>query len=188
MTKEDIEFLKDLQYELNTQENDGNADPLYWGIMERKEVPVPDGWGEISIYDDNTETSYSLEEYVKRIDDYFEESLLDDILDDEERNELTHEKKYWDEFVDKTDSEDIEDFVENHLHWDISICNVEEQDVLCQNIGAFLTKRAAKEYIQKYAYNHSKPRTYAMTAYRNFELEHLLKILKTMDISQLKID
>lgn len=34
MTKEDIEFLRDLQHELNTQPNDGNADPVFWGIIQ----------------------------------------------------------------------------------------------------------------------------------------------------------
>jgi len=38
-----------------------------------------------------------------------------------------------------------------------------------------------KEYIEKYGYNHNQPRTYAMTAYRNFELMHLLKILKNFE-------
>ena len=44
----------------------------------------------------------------------------------------------------------------------------------CQNLN--------KEYVEKYTYNHSQPRTYAMTAYRNFELERLLNILKTIDL------
>lgn len=41
---------------------------------------------------------------------------------------------------------------------------------------------AKKEYIKKYSYNHRNPHTYAMTAYRNFELERLLNILKTIDL------
>ena len=43
---------------------------------------------------------------------------------------------------------------------------------------------ACKEYIEKCHYNHSKPHTYAMTAYRNFELERLLNILKTMELKE----
>lgn len=46
MKKEDIDFLRDLQKELNTQTNDGNADPVYWGVMERKLEPVPEGVGD----------------------------------------------------------------------------------------------------------------------------------------------
>ena len=32
MKKEDIEFLRELQHELNTQEHDGQASPRFWGI------------------------------------------------------------------------------------------------------------------------------------------------------------
>ena len=34
ISQEDYEFLKNLQNELNVQGNDGNADPVYWGISE----------------------------------------------------------------------------------------------------------------------------------------------------------
>lgn len=34
LSQVDYDFLKDLQHELNTQTNDGNADPVYWGVME----------------------------------------------------------------------------------------------------------------------------------------------------------
>ena len=37
ISKEDYEFLKDLQNELNTQENDCNADPVFWGVEETVE-------------------------------------------------------------------------------------------------------------------------------------------------------
>ena len=55
ISKEDFEFLKDLQHELNTQPNDGNADPVFWGVLESEEVGVPDGCGDPYItYDDGT--------------------------------------------------------------------------------------------------------------------------------------
>ena len=31
ISDEDYEFLAELQHELVTQDNDGNADPVYWG-------------------------------------------------------------------------------------------------------------------------------------------------------------
>ena len=34
INEQDYEFLKDLQHELNTQDNDGTADPLYWMAEE----------------------------------------------------------------------------------------------------------------------------------------------------------
>lgn len=173
MTKHDIIFLENLQHELLTQENDGNADPLFWGIMERKEFRVPDGEGTATYFIMDDE-AYTFEEFVDKITEY---------VNDLEDQELIEE---WDN-VDKS-FYDVNEFAKYTLSLDFYTSDVEERDVLCQNTGAFLTKRAAKEYIERYGYNHSKPHTYAMTAFRNFEYEHLLKILKTMDISQLKVD
>ena len=34
INKLEIDFLVNLQKELNTQTNDGNAQPIYWGIMD----------------------------------------------------------------------------------------------------------------------------------------------------------
>jgi hypothetical protein len=64
---------------------------------------------------------------------------------------------------------------------EVRLVDVEKRSEISRQTGAFLTKRACKEYIDCYGYNHVQPHTYAMTAYRNFELEHLLKILKTME-------
>lgn len=35
INKSEIEFLIDLQKELNTQTDDGNAQPVYWGMYYR---------------------------------------------------------------------------------------------------------------------------------------------------------
>lgn len=37
LNEKDYEFLKELQHELNTQENDGNANPVFWGVEETVE-------------------------------------------------------------------------------------------------------------------------------------------------------
>ena len=34
MTKEELEFLKDLQRELKEQDTDGQSAPRFWGILE----------------------------------------------------------------------------------------------------------------------------------------------------------
>lgn len=62
----------------------------------------------------------------------------------------------------------------------------EKQEVITRETGAFLTKRACKEYIEHFGYNHIKPHTYAMCAYRNFELARLLKILKAMPLEDVQ--
>ncbi len=169
ISEEDYEFLKDLQHELNTQENDGNADPVYWGVREYNYELTVEGNGEPRItYDDG---AYTLEEAV--------ETVNENIGDYDEETQTA-----WDG-IDKNDADDVAYFMKETLEWDYSdVYWVEEKARVTTDTGAFLTKRACKEYIERYGYNHCRPHTYAMTAYRNFELGQLLKILKTMEIKE----
>ena len=170
ISDEDYEFLKDLQHELNTQTNDGNADPVYWGVMETREVGVPDGCGDERIYlgDGGTET---LEGAVAYVGSY--------VVDDEDM-------EAWNK-VDKTNIDDVVTFCREKLGMpEVRVVDVEKKSEISRQTGAFLTKRACQQYIDSYGYNHDQPRTYAMTAFRNFEFEHLLKILKTMVLKDQK--
>ena len=169
LSQEDYDFLKDLCHELNTQTNDGNAQPVYWGIMEKHEVLAPEGCGRPKIrHDDGAwEFDEAIEHVNECISDY----------DQDIQSE-------WAE-LDKDFPDDVCEFMQEGLKWDF--CDLywaEDEDVLCKFAGAFLTKRAAKEYVEKYGYNHNQPRTYAMTAFRNFELERLLKILKNINFDE----
>ena len=169
ISQEDYDFLKDLQHELQTQDNDGTADPLYWMVEEEETVGVPDGCGDPIIYMGDGATM-ELEEAVK----YIEEDYLKDLDEDS--------KEEWED-VDKDYMEDVVGFMNDVLDWhEVRIVWQRKQEVISRETGAFITKRACKEYIQKFGYNHTKPHTYAMCAYRNFELARLLKILKTMEL------
>ena len=169
INESDYEFLKELQHELNTQTNDGNADPVYWGVLEDYEALNFDGEGEVRIPHDDG--AYDLE------------GLVADIDEDSE-NFSSSVKDEWNA-VDKKDLYEVMDFVNENWN-DGNIIGepywVEIKNKICRYAGAFITKRACQEYINRYGYNHRNPRTYAMTAYRNFELERLLKILKTIDL------
>lgn len=173
MKKEDIEFLKELQHELNTQDNCGQAEPKYWGVMERKTVYVPEDCGDDVRFElSGTDGDFTMDSLIQ----YIQENYCD---------EMTPEiREEWENLLESGPYPyDMQDFLEsNNIIDTVSYFDVEEQDVLSQTTGCFLTKRAAQNYIDRFGYNHSQPRTYAMTAYRNFELEHLLKILKTIDL------
>ena len=165
VSDEDYEFLKDLQYELSTQTNDGNADPVFWGIMEDEEVAVPEGFGESKIvYDDG---SWTVEEAINQVNEVIHEYGNDAISE-------------WND-VWKENASDIAEFMNNTLKWDVGVLDFVTEERICRFTGAFLTKREAKRYVDTYGYNHNNPRTYAMTAFRNFELERLLKILKSFE-------
>ena len=177
LSQEDYEFLKDLQNELLTQENDGNADPVFWGVEETvEECRGGDGeyGGDPHIrYDDG---EYSLEEAIEEIEEEFKnepEEYDDDI------------RSAWEE-VDKTCAEDVCEFMTDQLGWThiYGVVYVEKVQRVTPFTGAFLTKRACKNYIERYGYNHNNPHTYAMTAYRNFELAKLISILKKLKFEE----
>lgn len=158
MNKSDLEFLINLRHELNTQENDDNADPLYWGIIEDVKRPCYDGCG------DGVFAVYEGESYYENEIDSLKESLVDSDTDEgllQEIKEATILRELYDIFCDEIELFEYEDTYE-----------------VTNSTGAFLTKKEAKRYAETYYYNHKNARTYAMTAYRNFELERLLKILK----------
>lgn len=168
--KEDADFLRDLQYELLTQENDGNADPVYWGVMETREEPAPEDCGEARIYNSDGDGSLmTLDETVRWVEDRLEDRDLIHLW-----NTLDHD-----------DFDTVFEFIRDEMGiGEASVVWTEEHSRMSEDTGAFLTKRACCEYISRYGYNHSRPHTYAITAYRNYELARLLKILKTMEIKE----
>ena len=171
ISQEDFEFLKELQHELNTQPTDGNAQPVYWGVMETTLRGVPEGCGIPIIYMGDGGTMSTTEAVA-----YIENEYLKD-LDEANQQE-------WAE-IDKNDMDDVVSFMNVNLGWRfVRIVYQRREEFISRETGAFLTKRACKEYIERFGYNHSNPHTYAMTAYRNFELARLLKILKTMEIKE----
>lgn len=176
MKTEDLEFLKLLQKELLTQDNQGQASPVYWGIMETKRREVPNGCGDETVY---------------RLGGHYEplsESELIEYVQENYYSDFTDElKEEWDGIVGEELGRtwDLTDFCDDHCGGCESF-EVKYEDELSRETGCFLTKKSAEEYIQRFGYNHSSPKTYAMTAYRNFELERLLNIIMDTDWEQIK--
>lgn len=182
MKKEDIEFLKELQHELNTQDTDGQADPRYWGIMGRKTVPTADCNGDDWRFVVENEM-YTAEEFVEMIDNEYVVQM--DGCNAARWNKLKNEiladyyQPYW--------SDDIPAFIFSATGLNVYTVDVIEQDFLYEN-AMFLTKRSAKEHIEKNGYHYENPRTYAMTAWRSPEVERLISIIKNMNVSDIKED
>lgn len=173
MTKEDLEFLKELQHELRTQDTDGQASPRFWGILEDRERSVPEGFGDKILIHDGEET-YSLEEYVSHI----RELLLEE--DDAEKDEV------WED-VDKDSIDNVLWFAQEYLdREDAKAYEVEKYESVSQMTGCFLTKRAAQKHIELNDYHYTNPRTYAMTAWRNPEFERFMNIFENLDLTELE--
>ncbi|MGE8079044.1 hypothetical protein [Peribacillus loiseleuriae] len=167
--KDDIQFLKDLQGELRTQDNDCQASPRYWTVGDYKMVGCPEGNQDTyhvglpnrDYYDD-------LEELLKEIKDEIEES---DEYSDEAKEEFNE--------IECEDS--AMDWIKEHYDEDAYLIPVREEHIIHPNT-MFLTKVEAKRHIELNHYHYtSKAHTYAMTAWRAPKVERLLKILETFD-------
>lgn len=170
MKHEDIDFLVNLQHELNTQSHDGNAQPLWWGVMEDREIAgFEDGWA----------TNYSL---CKEGDPDFE--IKGPTVEDIKRIGVEECGMDEEDFEYCVDTEDA-------LR-ELNIYSDEYYLVGVQTLGhlnrgcLFLTKKECKEYITRYGYNHKNPRTYAMTAYRCETYARLLNIIRNTNWQALK--
>ena len=182
LTSEDIIFLKKLREDLLLQEdsieyNDGNAFPRFWGIMEDSYIyrsTCDFGGDEVFVSHNHCEEF----EDIKEAKEFYEDAV--DELEDE-----YYTKEYFKNNV--IDFDDLKTFLnDTEIDDCCEILYKEKTEHLCQTTGAFLTKQDAKDYIQKYGYNHNNPRTYAMTGYRNFRLEKLLNIIKNTNWENLK--
>ncbi len=177
MTREELEFLKDLQRELKEQDTDGQAAPRFWGILEEGQQVVPDGFGDYIEVVDKTcgdAETYTPEEYVK----FIEEQLAEE-TDKEDLDET------W-ESVDKNEICEVVDFATQYLLRDAEVFEIKKTTHVSDQTGCFLTKRAAKKHIELNWYNYRNAKTYAMTAWRNPEFEKFMNIFENLDLTELE--
>lgn len=183
MKKEDIEFLRELQHELNTQEHDEQAAPRFWGIEEKYLETAPEGDGEPYIFTCDYEKQ-TLEEYIESVREELSE------LTPEENENYDNIIAEWTD-IDKENVDEVVEFVNSNLRkfgTEDDILWLKECTRVSEETGCFLTKRAAKKYLEKNYYHHNDGHTYAMTAWRNPEFERLMNILQTMNIDDIKED
>lgn len=176
--KEDIQFLKELQTELITQDNDSQASPRFWTIMDYRTVPTHEDYGvdrTMYYHNDGDHTEFDTAEELK---EFLSDYCLEDGDHEELQNMIDDENTKFDE---------LWDFVITHLNDDgyFDEVPVKEESFVAPNT-MFLTKAEAKRHIELNHYHYSpKVHTYAMTAWRAPKVERLLKILETFDWDQL---
>lgn len=163
--KEDIQFLIELQQELTTQENDGQASPRFWTIGDYKMVPCPEG------YQDDYHVNSPNKDYYGSLND-----LLNDIRREEYESYSDDVKE---EFRDIGCEISAINWINKYYDEDAEIVPVVEEHFIHPNT-MFLTKAEAKEHLRLNHYHYSsKAHTYAMTAWRAPKVERLLKILES---------
>lgn len=184
LSNEDIDFLKELQHELKTQEHDSQASPRFWGVAETKrEYGVdPDCGYDGYIVRVDFETYFDDDEDgLARFKEYIIENFEDDYNDDDEHmnTSLVAELNDYDDIGELYEfARDELDIDENEITL-VYYRNLE--NVVSQETGCYLTKRACKKHIELNHYHYKNPHTYAMTAWRNPEFERLLSIIDKLD-------
>lgn len=165
---EDIQFLKELQAELKTQDSDCQAAPRFWVLRQYEYEPTGEDWmdeyhyifsdGDCTQFDTTDELVEFLEECELATNEQIEE-IKDYML------------------------EDAFNFVLNNLNEDGFFDRIPVRQV-CRIIPntMFLTKAEAKKHIEgnRHHYNDTV-HTYAMTAWRAPTVKRLLKILEGFD-------
>lgn len=165
MKQEDKKFLADLAKELNTQDNDGTANPI-WCIMDKETVVVPEGCGDFKVvtYDERT---LPLEVFVEQMAERVPEALVTEF-----------------KYVLSTciDTEELRDILAEYTGTDVSVYNLYEarkEDCICRDATGFLTKKSAEEHLKQNAHHYTKEaRAYALSAWRNPVFERLINIIK----------
>lgn len=177
ITKEEIEFLKNLQKEMNTQDHVGQAAPRYWVIRDYDKVlgeklDNPDG---LVVYIDH-ERCVNIKYKIFQDDDY----VIGKVKDFLKENSYDF---FENDFDDIFDIDDLREWMSE----EVPESRIVEYEIIIKYSGFFLTQKAAEEHLRANYYHYSdEATTYAMTAWRSEEADMLYKILHSVDFSKLK--
>lgn len=148
--KEAIQFLKELQQELKTQDVDCQAAPRFWVVGDYKWVEANEGNAErYSVYLPNAAESYPVEDYI-------ESAKEDDEFSGEQLKELDECNNDYDEileWIQKYEDEGAKFFLEKKAR-------ITHSDTI------FFTEEEARQHISvNYCHYTNEAHTYAMTVW-----------------------
>lgn len=196
ITKEEIDFLKELQKEMNTQDDVGQAEPRFWVIQgTEREYGIDDGYEDgIELVDNNS--CDCIADTIKDALEYIRDNLLDDINNKDgvqrtlslEENEIFNTDRIIISFEDSDEKYRVElnnlsevcDWL-NDKGYDYRCANYRNKSCIYQDL-MFLTQKSAEEHLRANHYHYSEDaHTYAMTAWRSPVVSKLFEILQTVD-------
>jgi hypothetical protein len=186
LNKEDIQFLKELQHEMITQDTVCQASPRFWVVMQTvRDYWVDDDIDGVCIYDTDAAESV-FEGELEELPDWLKENfdVITSCKCDNGFLEITcdDENEY---FI--TDISDIKDFLTIYASEQYSVCYYRNREEIAQDT-MFLTLRECKEHIEANKHHYTKPHSYAMTAWRSPQVARLFKILETANFDKLSSD
>lgn len=166
------EFLINLQTQLrfeNKYDNDIQASPRFWVIMDCRWVPTWDG---------------DVDKSVVVVPNYADSYDIDDLLESEKEDGELPQVAFDD--MDKIVCEITAlDWIREWLDENAYLVPVREESFIVPNT-MFLTKKEAKKHLKLNHYHYTEgAHTYAMTAWRSPVVERLLSILNNADLKQI---
>lgn len=175
--KEDIQFLKDLQTELRSQEHDSQAEPRFWVIMDYRTVPTHEDYGAERMMYFHNDGDYTEFETIEELKGFLWDN---DFGDDDEVCDVLKQESI--SFL------DLWEYVQENLNEEGYFTEVPvKEEAFIVPDTMFLTKEEAKNHLKNNHYHYtSKAHTYAMTAWRAPKMERLIKILETFDWDSVK--
>lgn len=179
MRKEDVDFLRQLQHEMLTQDTVCQANPRFWVVMQTvRDYWVDDDIDGVCIYDtDACESVFEgeLEQLAGWVEKEFsivqkceyDSGFLEIVCEDGNEYNIS-------------DISEIRDFFEEYDSEHYSICNYRDREEIAKDT-MFLTLRECKEHIERNHYHYKKPHSYAMTAWRSPQVAKLYEIIEKTD-------
>ncbi len=194
LTVEEIQFLLNLQNEMNTQDHLGQADPRFWVIKgTEKEYGIETGYEDGSdLVDSENSTTHATD--MESVAEYIKDNLLDEIngLDGVDRKieliegifhpciRISWKEDDFEDYVEFNNMEEVAEWL-NEQGYEYRVANYKNVSRIYPNT-MFLTQKAAEDHLRANYYHYSEDaHTYAMTSWRNLETESLWKILQEVD-------
>ncbi len=194
IAKDGIKFLKELQTELNTQDNLGQADPRFWVIKGSEKIfGIEDGYedganiflnGEVHATDMQTAHDYLqallAQEYSNRYAVNINKGICCFSIDIQD--------KELEEFYELNSMKEVCEWLEEYVEDDYTCVNYKIVDKIYHNT-MFLTQKDAEAHLRANSHHYSEDaHTYAMTAWRNPRMEKLIKLLQEIDWEEEKCE
>lgn len=199
MKKENIEFLKELQKELTTQDPCGQASPIFWVVRTKEMVWEKDAehdWevigytGDDGIYElRSMQDILNLEEDIENelVEGNYQHPRVSEIRNNikllensitEKENTLILDDEILEEifsdmyYLTENSDWDEDSIYYGHYEWEIAPNTM------------FLTLKDAQEHCKNNYYHYIDGYPYAMTAWRSPQVSRLLEILETEDFDK----
>lgn len=196
ISKDDIDFLKALQKERNTQDNCGTADVRTWVIKDRSDTVTEEGHEDYYLlYDSENCNNLDLEDIYDILNvleletDYYTGELVIENLNFENstitftyvgnRVSISRDSDNEDGILIK--GMDVDELISffNDNFYEIVIVNMR---VGWKHQFCFLTQKAAENYLKRKGHNHSKDaHTYCICTYQDPEIARLMDIIESTD-------